>query len=296
MLRSPFLAFSGPCDVYILGQRVSIKYASEVVMLPCSWQTHCFSQTLRLVGFAPFNVGCSGRVLAAASVNQSSITVSTEFLSCLKNWFSMCAQFSNKTSFCVAPVMMSVLSSRWFQEIVAINGSQVILKAPGLKVAVFADAYMSSALPSTSQVKSFGMFDSVAAPAVYPIFAVKKVSQQTPYSPHDTSVVFDSNHNPITLDPGPSAPVPLSNIHFETVLSVSRNTIDRNFSAACPSVVTATPTPIASTFVGVMPERAPSVRRCLLHALEDGSTASNWVSEVQLSNHLSMPFMVSAIV
>ncbi len=299
LLRSPLLALSAPCDVYVLGQRLSVKDASDVVVLPCSWQTRCYSQTVRLMGYAPFNVGCSGRALEAATTNQSSITVTIEFSRCLAKWFEMCAHFSNVSSFCVAPVMIRApSSSRWFQEIVAVNGTRVTLKAPGSLFDLPPDSYLSSSLPSISQTKSFGMFDSVAAPAVYPVFSLKKAAQQAPYSPHDTSVLYDSSHNYLSFDSGSSAPALLSDISYATVLSVSRSSRDsssRNVSATCPTVVIATPTPIASSFVTVRPERAPSTPHCLLRTLDDGSTTSNWLSEVQLSNHLSMPFMVSAV-
>jgi hypothetical protein len=192
--------------------------------------------------------------------------------------------------------MLHAQSSKWFQEIVAVNGSEVTLKTPGLTFAVLPGTYLASALPSNVQTKSFGMFDSVAAPAVYPIFSVKKASQQTPYSPHDTSIVYDSDHKPVTFDPDSSASVLLSDILYTAALSVSRNTdtsFRRNDSPACPSVVMAAPSPIASTTVSVRQERAPTVRRCFWNKLDDGSTSHNWVSEVQLSNHLVMPFMVS---
>jgi hypothetical protein len=297
LLRSPHLAFSGSGDVYILGQRMSFNDAGAVSTVRCSWQALCFSQTLQLVGFPSQNVGCSGHVLAAASANQLSVVVSAELSVCLEAWFSMCKQFSNVTSFCVAPVVMNTPSSRWFQEIVAVNGSQVILKSPGLTFALLPGSYVSSALPSPSQTKSFGLFDTLAAPAVYPIFEITKASQQVSYSPHDTSLLYDFNRNPLPIDPSSRSPGPLSDIRYAAALRVSRSVgspSNRSTSDACPTVVMSKPTSVASNVVTVRPERAPLLRSCLVSELADGSTTNRWVSEVQLSNHLSMPYLVSA--
>jgi hypothetical protein len=298
LLRSPLLALSGPCDIYILGRRMSVNDAGVVFTVPCSWQTHCFSQTLQLVGYPPFNVGCSGHALSAANVNQSSIAVSSDFATCIAKWFSVCMQFSNISSLCVAPVMINTQASRFLQEIIAVNGSHVTIKAPGLIFAIIPGSFFSCALPSASQTKSFGMFDSLAAPAVYPIFAVTKASRLPAYSPHDNSMLYDSNLKSLSSnDHGSSTTHRPSDIQYAAVLSVARNADDPSHlsaSAACPSVVIAAPILIASNDITVRPDRAPTVRSCFPQLRDDGSSTTQWVSEVQLSNHLSMPFVVSA--
>jgi hypothetical protein len=195
--------------------------------------------------------------------------------------------------------MMNSQVSRWFQEVVAINGTTVKIKAPGLSFAVLPGSYLSSPLPTALQTKTFGMFDSLAAPAVYPIFAVTKAPLQTPYSPHDTSVLYDSDHKPVSpavgstsFDNSKSMDIP-----YAAVLGVTRNADDpsRNKkSAVCPVVAPAKSLLIGSGLFSVQPDRAPRVKNCFSHQFDDGSTSNEWFSEVQLNNHLSTPFMVSA--
>jgi hypothetical protein len=194
--------------------------------------------------------------------------------------------------------MMNSQVSRWFQEVIAVNGTTVKIKAPGLTFAVLPGSYLSSPLPTASQTKSFGMFDSLAAPAVYPIFAVTKAPLQTPYSPHDTSVFFDSDYNPVSHAAGSANPVnsKSTDIPYAAVLGVTRNADDpsRNKkSAVCPVVAPAKSLLIGSGLFSVQPDRAPRVTNCFLRQLDDGSTSNEWFSEVQLNNHLSTPFMVS---
>jgi hypothetical protein len=88
-----------------------------------------------------------------------------------------------------------------------------------------------------------------------------------------------------------------SDIQYAAVSSISRHVLEElqpNSSAACPSIVMARPIMIASNQISLRADRAPTLRSCFLRELNDGSVSNQWVSEVQLNNHLSMPFVVSA--
>jgi hypothetical protein len=194
--------------------------------------------------------------------------------------------------------MLKTESSQWLQQIVDANVSHVILELPGLAFPLLRGSRLSSALPSAAHRKSLGMFDALAAPAVYPIFNVAKHSEQSPYNAHDSFELLDSNYKPLPK-PSSQSLVDSLGVRYSAALRVRRKSgkeLPRDSPVACPAVVPVKPVAFASSTIGVQPQRHPKLRSCHSRDLDDGSTATFWSSEVQLSNHLSMPFVVSDIV